>query len=127
MADHNYHDIHKQFAPSFIELYGGYPAPFPVCGFCAPYSDFNLHVWGEYLLPYVEGGTVYGRICFNAPNFSPISCAVLPGGGYTALNSGCVCCPALTGSTPAACTPTAKPIPAFVCPSSVRSSNPFTT
>jgi hypothetical protein len=76
-------------------------------------------VWGEFLLPYLEAGTVYEGIDFNSPNYSPIMSASLPGGGYTALNSGCPCCP--TSQT----RPTAAAIPAFVCPSSVRASNPF--
>ncbi len=117
LAEHNYIDVHKQFTPAFILLKGSTcpkPDGVPAC-----YSDFNLHVWSEYLLPYLEATTVYNRIDFNAPNYSPIVCSKLPGGGYTSLNSGGPCC------CGAASTPTAAVLPVYVCPSSVRASNPF--
>jgi prepilin-type N-terminal cleavage/methylation domain-containing protein len=122
LAQHNYHDVYQQFAPGYIQVKGcrSQPHPcFPYYGSCASSSDINLHVWGEFLLPYVEAGTVYQRIDFNSPNFSPISSGKLPNGGYTGLNSGSPCCACATSR------PTAAVVPAFVCPSAVRSSNPF--
>ncbi|HEV7998335.1 MAG TPA: DUF1559 domain-containing protein [Planctomycetaceae bacterium] len=120
LAQHNYHDIHQQFAPGFIQLANTISAPAtPFFGVLASNPDRNLHVWGEFLLPYLEAGTVYQRIDFNSANFSPITSSAILQGGYTALNSGDPCC----GSSPTR--PTAAVVPAFVCPSAVRSSNPF--
>jgi prepilin-type N-terminal cleavage/methylation domain-containing protein len=119
LAQHNYHDVHRQFAPGFIQVVSATSFPSPVYGALARYSDINLHVWGEFLLPYLEAGTVYQRIDFRSPNFAPIASPKLPNGGYTALNSGCPCCPCASSR------PTAAAIPTFVCPSSVRASNPF--
>jgi prepilin-type N-terminal cleavage/methylation domain-containing protein len=120
LAQHNYHDVHQQFAPGMIQLIGLGPAGgHPETGVWGPYSDLNLHVWSEFLLPYLEAGTVYQQIDFNSPNFSPVENSTLPKGGYTALNSGGPCCRC------ARTRPTAAAIPAFVCPSSVRASNPF--
>jgi hypothetical protein len=36
-------------------------------------SDINLHVWDEFLFPYLEVGTVYQRIDFTNSNFAPIA------------------------------------------------------
>jgi prepilin-type N-terminal cleavage/methylation domain-containing protein len=119
LAQHNYHDVHGQFAPGFIQLRRVDPKNTPFEGVYAAGPDRNLHVWGEFLLSYLEANTVYEGIDFNSPNYAPILNASLPGGGYTALNSGCPCCPN------AQTRPTAAAIPAFVCPSSVRGSNPF--
>jgi prepilin-type N-terminal cleavage/methylation domain-containing protein len=119
LAQHNYHDINQQFAPGFIQLQGPFAATGVGVGQPATYSDINLHVWGEFLLPYLEAGTVYQRIDFNSPNFSPITSTQLPNGGYSGLNSGAPCCPC------AQTRPTAAVIPAFACPSSVRAANPF--
>ena len=123
LGQHNYHDIHQQFAPGFIELDSELLLlnfqPSPLLGVPACHADRNLHVWGEFLLPYLEAGSVYQRIDFNSPNYSPISSSKLPNGGYTGLNSSCPCCACAKSR------PTAAAIPAFVCPSAVRSSNPF--
>jgi prepilin-type N-terminal cleavage/methylation domain-containing protein len=124
LAQHNYNDVNKQFAPAYIQLMAG-------GSYCCFYNssiwgstftchnDINLHIWTEFLLPFVEAGTVYERIDFNSPNFSPISSPCLPKGGYTGLNAGTASCPSAQSR------PTAAVIPAFVCPSSPRGSNPF--
>jgi prepilin-type N-terminal cleavage/methylation domain-containing protein len=138
IAQHNYHDINKCFTPPFIELNqttlgAANHQPNFSCFLCiqnltptgieAPYCCANLHVWGEFVLPFLEGQNVYNAICFNAPNYSPI---VLPAGekfagaSYGYANSGCP-----TTDACAAIRPTAAVIPAFVCPSSPQSSNPF--
>jgi prepilin-type N-terminal cleavage/methylation domain-containing protein len=119
LAQLTYHDSHGQFAPGFIQIFSVDSFPRPYCGAWAFYSDINLHVWSEFLLPYLEAGTVYQQIDFHSPNYAPIVSCKLPKGGYTALNSGSPCCPC------AASRPTAAVIPTFVCPSSPRSSNPF--
>ncbi|HEV3301099.1 MAG TPA: DUF1559 domain-containing protein [Planctomycetaceae bacterium] len=118
LAQHNYHDVHQQFAPGLIQLIG-LPPFYPESGVWTNHSDINMHVWSEFLLPYLGAGTVYDRIDFNSPNFSPIKCSRIPTGGYTGLNSGGPCCAC------AETRPTAAVIPTFVCPSCVRASNPF--
>jgi prepilin-type N-terminal cleavage/methylation domain-containing protein/prepilin-type processing-associated H-X9-DG protein len=118
LAQHNYHDVHKQFAPSFIQLHVfGFPRP--GTGITAPYSDRNLHVWGEFLLPYLEASPVYEKIDFASPNYAPITNPNLPKCGYSGLNAGAPCCVCAKSR------PTAAVIPTYVCPSSIRASNPF--
>jgi prepilin-type N-terminal cleavage/methylation domain-containing protein len=129
LAAHNYHDVNNTFPPAFDLLLGtlssGHGAgafclfcpTSPCCGYC--HTDGNVHVWGERLLQYLEASTVYNRICMNAPIFSPACLSAPPfgGGTYTALNSGSCC----AGQT----RPAAAIIPAYVCPSAPRSTNPF--
>jgi prepilin-type N-terminal cleavage/methylation domain-containing protein len=130
LAEHNYNDVNKQFTPPYIELSSHFAFSGGSCAKCtalgcdqiiAPYDDPNVHTWGEFLLPFSEATTVYNAICFNAPNFSPVS---LSGDKstwvYCAVNSGNPC----TDSC-ASVRPTAAAIPMFVCPSAPRSSNPF--
>jgi prepilin-type N-terminal cleavage/methylation domain-containing protein len=120
IAEHNYHDVNKSFTPAFLLGYG--PGIKSILGsgpVCSPACDFNIHMWGEKLLPYVEGTTVYNRIDENSPSYSPLTVpAALGGAVYTALNAGSCC----------ACGPTrpmAAIVPAFICPSAARSINPF--
>ena len=63
-AQHNYHDVHQQFAPGLIQLIG-LPPFYPESGVWTNHSDINMHVWSEFLLPYLGAGTVYDRIDFN--------------------------------------------------------------
>ncbi len=80
-------------------------------------------MWGERLLEFMEATTLYNRICMNAPIFSPanLCCPTYGGQVYTALNSGSCC----NGSPSGAQRPAAGVVPAFVCPSSPRTTNPF--
>ena len=126
LATHNYHDVNKVLPPSVILLtlprcccpaFGG-----RTCG--ATYSchyDFNLHTWGEKLLPYIEASTVYQKIDQNSSILSPHN-FTNPGGpsqNFTSPNSS-TCCTPCAGSFPAAAV-----IPTFVCPSCPRLANPF--
>jgi prepilin-type N-terminal cleavage/methylation domain-containing protein len=126
LAEMNYHDIHQTFTPAWVTVvckpYGTHHF---CCGFVssAGQVDFNYHNWLSFLLPYIEATTVYQKIDQNSPLFSPWSS---PYGNYTYQNSGCLCPSA--GAAYNACanaTPNAAVIPAFVCPSSPRNSNPF--
>jgi prepilin-type N-terminal cleavage/methylation domain-containing protein/prepilin-type processing-associated H-X9-DG protein len=139
LAQANYYDVHKQFTPACTQLQRWTCLPgVEICSSCkilgaypsisgnafiipAPYDDPNIHTWGEMILAYSEGNTVYEGICFNAPNFSPVNLTCLHAGWcYTAANSGCPCtCPC------ASTRPTATNIPMYVCPSCPRTSNPF--
>ena len=120
IAEHNYHDVNKYFTPAFLLGYGpvlkAVLGPGPVC---APACDVNMHMWGEKLLPYLEGTTVYNKIDQNSPAYSPLTAPAAMGGAvYTALNAGgCCCCGPKR--------PMASVIPAFVCPSAPRAINPF--
>jgi hypothetical protein len=71
----------------------------------------------------MEATTVYNRIDQNSPAYSPMTVpAALGGAVYTAPNAGgCAACL----SPPGPQRPIASPIPAFVCPSSPRTNNPF--
>jgi prepilin-type N-terminal cleavage/methylation domain-containing protein len=135
LSAHNYHDVNSMFPAAFTLLLG--PAQSLTCCCCckAPFfagccaqtngachqdhTDWNVHVWGERLLQFMEGNTVYHRICMNAPIFSPanLCCATFGGASYTALNAGSCC----AGQQ----RPAAAQIPSFVCPSSPRGTNPF--
>jgi prepilin-type N-terminal cleavage/methylation domain-containing protein len=140
LALHNYHETAKQLPMALSVVYNncsccicgcgigtgwsnGHGGSCPKCVFLGPgVNDYNLHVWPEYLLPYLEASNVYRKICFNAPNFSPI-CLVgkIPcGQSYTFKNSGCPCIDPCAASRPMAAV-----IPAYVCPSAPRTLNPF--
>jgi hypothetical protein len=100
LAGHNYHDVNKTFPPAF-DLLLNPPVFFAFCS-CAPlngcpgynHADANVHVWGERLLQFMEGTTVYSKICMNAPIFSPANlnfpCVFglgpLNGGNFAPLN-----------------------------------------
>jgi hypothetical protein len=122
LAEHNYLDVNKQFTPPLLYAYSRTCGSVCSCGVKGCYNDMNVHMWGEYLLPYIEATTVYSKINMTAPIFSPV-CAATPQGPqkYTALNSGCQCTDQCASLRPAAAV-----IPAFVCPSCPRIANPFT-
>jgi prepilin-type N-terminal cleavage/methylation domain-containing protein/prepilin-type processing-associated H-X9-DG protein len=124
LAAHNYHDVAKAFPPAYFMVYNQNAPPCGCsCGVPGCYNDFNLHVWGEMLLPYMEATTVYNRIDKNSPYLSPIC---ILGVKYTAHNSGNGCPGAGACYDPCAATrPEAAAIPAWVCPSAPRTSNPF--
>jgi prepilin-type N-terminal cleavage/methylation domain-containing protein len=124
LAAHNYHDVNNAFPSAFSLLVGPVLDPIfncgkPCCDFC--HDDPNIHVWGERLLPFLEGTTVYSKICMNAPIFSPINACALGLKQYTALNSGGCgsVCP------PGQARPAAAVVPGYACPSSPRATNPF--
>ena len=86
LAAMNYHDVNNSFPAGFMVVTG--PVLGPIFGSCkcctACHDDPNFHVWGERLLPFEEGTTVYNRICMNAPITSPECLAALGLGKYTA-------------------------------------------
>jgi prepilin-type N-terminal cleavage/methylation domain-containing protein len=129
LAEHNYNDICQYFTPPFLVGYG--PVQQHVLGsgpVTSCHCDYNIHMWGERLLPYMEASNVYERIDKNSPYFSPVTinpplsiCGTKPT-VYTSANSGCskAClCP------PGLCRPVAAIIPTYLCPSSPRQINPF--
>jgi len=121
LAAHNYHDVSRCFPPNLTLVYNSCCCPVCKVGSPSTYNDFNMHTWGSQLLPFLEGSTVYKSIDTNAPLFSPISiCVGSNQTVYTSQNSGCPCL------DPCAATrPTAQVVPAFICPSAPRTSNPF--
>jgi prepilin-type N-terminal cleavage/methylation domain-containing protein len=125
LAAHNYHDVNKQFPMGIAVVYKsccpGCPCSCGINSGKCGHNDYNLHTWGERLLPFLEATTVYNRICMNAPIFSPACLTGAPcGQKYTAQNSGCPCTDACAAKRPAAAV-----IPGYVCPSSPRGTNPF--
>jgi prepilin-type N-terminal cleavage/methylation domain-containing protein len=123
LAALNYHDVNKSFPAAFTLMFG----PGLYCAWCCdplhagcvmPYTDFNVHVWGERLLPFLEATTVYNRINMNAPIFSPANLTAIGAQKYCALNaSACE----TTGPT----LPAGQVVPVWVCPSAPRAQNPF--
>jgi|HubBroStandDraft_5_1064220.scaffolds.fasta_scaffold06254_3 prepilin-type N-terminal cleavage/methylation domain-containing protein len=149
LAEHNYHDVNSQLTPALsytfptticaaIAANCGDPAccvgkPYVPCP-CKPgiwISSYNFHYALERLLPLLEATTVYHKICFNSPmlapccegpsllNVKPYACCGC-GKPYTYKNITNPCLDACSLSRPGAAV-----IPAFVCPSSPRSTNPF--
>jgi type II secretory pathway pseudopilin PulG len=122
LAEHNYLDVHQYFTPPLLYAYSSCCKTVCGCGVKGPYNDMNVHMWGEWLLPYVEATTVYNRINQNAPIFSPINAATPKNPQcYSYHNSGCC-----SSCACASATPNAAVIPAYVCPSAPRIVNPFT-
>jgi prepilin-type N-terminal cleavage/methylation domain-containing protein/prepilin-type processing-associated H-X9-DG protein len=118
LAQHNYHDVNKMFTPGYLYLEKPCAPAFSnkLCGVTSCHYDFNIHVWGEVLLPYMEASPVYRRICETQSIWSP---GTFLCNTYTAANSASPCAPC------AALTPAAAVIPGYVCPSCPRSQNPF--
>jgi hypothetical protein len=122
LAEHNYLDVHQYFTPPLLYAYSRSCHTVCSCGVKGCYNDMNVHMWGEYLLPFLEATTVYNRINQNAPIFSPIVAATPQNPQtYTWPNSGCACTCACASAQPLAAV-----IPAFTCPSCPRIANPFT-
>jgi prepilin-type N-terminal cleavage/methylation domain-containing protein/prepilin-type processing-associated H-X9-DG protein len=149
IAEHNYHDINNEFTPAVDYSWPPvYPCPLPCCippckagqpyhpCACAPCNSIfincpNFHFWAERLLPDLEAGTVYTKICMNNAMEPPCCeaccpanpqgfCGATPIPPYTAKNITCPC-----KDTNAASRPGAQVIPAYVCPSAPRTVNPF--
>jgi prepilin-type N-terminal cleavage/methylation domain-containing protein/prepilin-type processing-associated H-X9-DG protein len=125
LACHNYVDVNRSFPPSYLVVYqcvnGSNPCGYCQCGVPGCRNDWNLHTWGQFVLPYLEGTTVYNRIDNNSPLFSPWVGNLT----YTYKNSGCGCPSSPCYDTCAAQRPLAAVIAAFVCPSAPRNANPF--
>ncbi|HEX4070688.1 MAG TPA: DUF1559 domain-containing protein [Planctomycetaceae bacterium] len=119
----NYMDVSTRFPIPYSDVYnncctsGTKPCH---CGVSGCRNDWNAHMWGERLLPFLEAATVYNRIDFNSPIFAPWT-SPCPAVTYTSKNSGCVTACACAVNTPAAAV-----IPVFVCPSAPITQNPFT-
>jgi prepilin-type N-terminal cleavage/methylation domain-containing protein len=119
LAEHNYYDVNGVFTPAYTVVLG------PGSGGTAPYDDYNVHMWAERLLPFIEASTVYNRIDMNAPILSPsdITAFGYKNNKWTQLNSGCPT--NCTQNPPPSCRPAAAVIPSYVCPSAPRASDPF--
>jgi prepilin-type N-terminal cleavage/methylation domain-containing protein/prepilin-type processing-associated H-X9-DG protein len=152
LAEHNYHDINNQITPSTTGDFPSKACCIPMaywsylhigagCYYHPCYCVgvlltlcYNCHSWGERILPELEATTVYNKICFNSPGtYAACSEAPVPYNCWPCPNP----CkglahpyPGINLSNPAKdpCSttrPGAQVIPAFVCPSSPRTQNPF--
>lgn len=105
LAFHNYESAQKRFPPTYLITRAPSGSGLPDwLGQVGTRDDVNLHVWGEFVLPYIEQNNVYQNIDFRAPNFAPYSGF---GGNYTANNAAAI----------------ATVISTFICPSSPRQVN----
>ncbi len=127
LAAHNYVDVNTYFPAGFMMLSVKCCSGGGGCcdGIYGCHWDWNVHVWGEKLLPFMEATTVYNRIDQNSPYLSPIALAS-PGKTYTSHNSGNGCTASGACYDPCSTSrPEAAVIPAFACPSAPRTQNPF--
>ena len=122
----NYVDVNQRFPTTDSDVYNAcQPSPHPChCGTKGSYNDWNTHMWGERLLPFLEASTVSNRIDFNSPIWSPWV-SPCPPVTYTSRNSGCSNACSTCYDACAANRPAASIIPAYVCPSTPRGANPF--
>jgi prepilin-type N-terminal cleavage/methylation domain-containing protein len=127
LATHNYNDVNRVLPPAVTML--TLPACCPACkSFTgktdgATYTchyDFNIHTWGEKLLPYMEGTTVYNKIDQNSSIQSPHKYTWCGGSQCFTYPNSSTCSTPCAGSYPAAAV-----IATFVCPSCPRIANPF--
>ena len=110
LAFANYESSYGQIPPAYVLLSGPVFNTFGLgLGTPATYDDLNVHGYTEFLLPYLDQGTLYSQIDFKAPYLSPVdlSFACLP--NYRANNQTLI----------------RNVIPSFVCPSASRSQNPI--
>ena len=122
LAALNYVDSAQRFPIAYLVVYNAscVSSSHPChCGVAGQVNCWNAHMWGERILPFLEGGTVYNRIDMNSPIFSPFT-SPCPAVSYSSPNSACLC-----GNPCAPGTPAATVISAFVCPSDPMPSNPF--
>jgi prepilin-type N-terminal cleavage/methylation domain-containing protein len=114
LAQMNYHDVNRQLAPAIT-----FAPQLQRCQFCC-LTDFNFHLWGERLLPFLEATTVYSRIDQTQSVNAPFDLTKYGFQKFTAQNSGCP-----SADSCASIRPGAAVIPTFVCPSTPRTQNPF--
>ena len=90
----NYMDVSTRFPIPYSDVYnncctsGTKPCH---CGVSGCRNDWNAHMWGERLLPFLEASTTYSRIDFNSPIFAPWT-SPCPAATYTSKNSACASC-----------------------------------
>jgi prepilin-type N-terminal cleavage/methylation domain-containing protein/prepilin-type processing-associated H-X9-DG protein len=146
IAEHNYHDVSNSFTPAVtygpwatwpVKSPGGKYAkgcPYVINPCCPCYQSiwiYNLdfHFWGEKLLAYNEGNTVYSQINMNTWMEPPCCgggwiCATfadgLPYFKACGINVSCPCKDPCSAKRPGA-----QVIPSYLCPSSPRTTNPF--
>jgi prepilin-type N-terminal cleavage/methylation domain-containing protein len=148
LAEHSYHDINNQLTPALLTrfpatygpCFGAFLACHPGITACSPYTpcacdpgilqaDFNTHPWGERILPELEATTVYNKICMGRPSWLDPCCLTNKFLGFNIF-----CCAPYNG-TPNISNPCWDPcatkragaqvIPAYICPSAPRTTNPF--
>ena len=109
LAMHNYHETFGRLPPAYT--YGPGPVLASIFGATpkTAVDDYNIHLYTEFLLPYLDQGPVYNLINFSQTYGSPVDMAPIGGPVHTAPNQ----------------TATKTVIPAYLCPSTPRSANSF--
>jgi len=139
LAEHNYHDVNNQLTPGMMYRFPStVPCGITCCGLIpgnpykpCPCQGFVIlcfpvfHMWAERILPQLEANTVYQQICFSSTMYVPCC-------EHACIGFFCCCHPFTYKNATNPCKdpcsakrPGAQVIPAFVCPSSPRTNNPF--
>jgi prepilin-type N-terminal cleavage/methylation domain-containing protein/prepilin-type processing-associated H-X9-DG protein len=105
----SYADTARQLPPTYVAVRHTILPHF--LGILGQYDDVNIHTYGEFLLPYLEQSAIYKQIDFTQPYFAPIDLTGIGLANYTANNQ----------------TAVAQPILTFLCPSSPRGANPYSS
>ncbi len=108
LAFHNYADTHRRLPPPYVAVNKNILPGF--LGTKGTYDDANIHTYGEFLLPFLEQGSLFKKIVPTQPYFAPADLSAVGLPKYTADNQSVV----------------AVPLSVFLCPSAPRSANPFT-
>lgn len=106
---HNYHETYGRFPPAYTlgtgpnlsNLFGGTQR--------ATVDDYNIHLYTEFLLPYIDQAPLYNQINFSHIYCSPMNLGAVGGPNYTAPNQ----------------TATQTAIQVYLCPSTPRTNNSF--
>ncbi len=107
LAFHNYHDVFNMWPPAYT--LGAGPVFNSLLGAPqqAAVDDANLHLYTEFLLPYIDQAPLYNSINFSQIYMSPMNLSAFGLGNYTWDNQSKI----------------RSVVPVFSCPSTPRSAN----
>jgi len=109
LAFHNYHDVFDQLTPAYT--LGPGPIFNSLLGTqIQGADDANIHLYTEFILPYIDQAPLYNSINFSQPFMSPVNLSAFGLGNYTFNNQAA----------------TRAVIPVYMCPSTPRGANSFT-
>lgn len=109
LAFHNYHDAFSVLTPAYTMSSGPILDSFFGGGIQGP-DDANIHLYTEFLLPYIDQAPLYNSINFSQIYMSPMNLSPFGLGNYTYNNQAA----------------TKTVIPVYICPSTPRAANTLT-